>query len=132
MPAYFIAYSSLECNTEKPASKESSMCQRTYLRSRCNVNTTKGTLPPGDRTPAFATSQLVSECLCHKTPSDDFLAMTNPITSHHSRKHISLYYCNVACSGFHSGYYLLFLYKFSVFWVFILLLSLNKHLYSQT
>lgn len=114
MPDYFIAYSSLECNTEKPVSKESSMCQWISLR-RCNVNITEGTLPPGDRTPAFETSQLVSECLCHKTPNDEVLAMSNPITSHHSREHISLYYCNVACSGFHSGYYLFIYYLNSVY-----------------
>lgn len=68
------------------------MCQWTYLR-RYNVNTTEGTSPPGDRTRAFESSQLVSECLCHRTPNDDVLAMTNPITSHCSRGHISLYYC---------------------------------------
>lgn len=83
-------------------------------------------MPPGDRAPAFETSQLVSECLCHRTPNDNFLDMTNPITSQPSREHISLYNCNVAFFGFHSVYDLLFLLKFSVFCVFILLMSLNN------
>ena len=54
MPAYFIAYTSLESNNEKLVSKESHMCQWTAILGR-NVHTTEGTLRPGERISAFET-----------------------------------------------------------------------------